>query len=223
MRVERDGSIGWHYTTIGLAARDVGGLCRMVVEHQGGIVALVSDASLEADLRMIRITATGDLVHGAAGIDVAVQVGFDLANRNAWVAIASDGEGGLFVALLGDGGPFDGRATHLDADGDPIFGPVGIGAFTANSDVTEFYQVFPDGDGGIWVVQSGNAVGRVQHLDALGRPLFGERVGMCLSGGTRRDYFVYSHEDPDAGMSLDDASMSVDPDAGMDASPQDGG
>jgi len=223
VRVERDGSIGWHYTTIGLAARDVGGLCRMVVEHQGGIVALVSDASLEADLRMIRITATGDLVHGAAGIDVAVQVGFDLANRNAWVAIASDGEGGLFVALLGDGGPFDGRATHLDADGDPIFGPVVIGAFTANSDVTEFYQVFPDGDGGIWVVQSGNAVGRVQHLDALGRPLFGERVGMCLSGGTRRDYFVYSHEDPDAGMSLDDASMSVDPDAGMDASPQDGG
>jgi len=223
VRVERDGSIGWHYTSIGLAARDVGGLCRMVVEHEGGIVALVSDASLEADLRMIQITATGDLVHGAAGIDVAAQVGFELSNRNAWVAVASDGAGGLFVALLGNGAR-GGQASHIDATGEAVFAGVMLGSFTPNT----FYQALSDGSGGWWIVQAGDARGTVQHLDALGRPLFGERVGMCLSGGTRRDYFVYSYDDgdagvPDASITLDDASMSVAPDAGMDASPEDGG
>jgi len=225
VRVERDGSIGWHHTSIGLAARDVDGLCRMMVEHEGGIIALVSDASFEADLRLIRITAAGELVHGAEGIDVAGQVGFDLENRNAWVAVASDGEGGLFVALVGDGAAPFGRGSHISADGRALFGPVEVGSLQSSTDFVELYQAFAVGLGGMWIVQLGS-LGLVQHVDATGRPLFALHIGVCSGGGERREYYVLPRDAADAGldaMSLDDASMSVDPDAGIDASPEDGG
>jgi hypothetical protein len=67
VRVERDGSIGFHHTTLALAARDYQGLDRMVAEHDGGIVALVSDRSLPADLSFFAVRRDGSLVHGPRG------------------------------------------------------------------------------------------------------------------------------------------------------------
>ena len=219
VRVERDGSIGWHYTTFARATR--GSFDRRLTEYAGGIVALLSDASLPADLSLFAVTADGTLVHGPRGLPIADRVGFTPEVRDAWVAVDGDGAGGLFIALMGDESPIEGAATHLSADGSVIFGPAAPGFFRSGME-TELFQVLADGEGGVWMVGSGSTVGLIQHVDALGRPLYHEHWASCRRDSLLRyrwEHSIIDYSEGDAGLedagTMSDAPAVVEPfDAG---------
>lgn len=215
VRVERDGSIGWHYTTFARATR--GSFDRRLTEYAGGIVALLSDASLPADLSLFAVTADGTLVHGPRGLPIADRVGFTPEVRDAWVAVDGDGAGGLFIALMGDESPIEGAATHLSADGSVIFGPAAPGFFRSGME-TELFQVLADGAGGMWMVASGSTVGLIQHVDALGRPLYQEHWASCRRGSLLRyrwEHSIIDYSEGDAGIA--DAGTMFDAPESFDA------
>lgn len=221
VRVERDGTIAWRHTTFAIAVRDVYALDRMLVEHDGGIVALVSDASLPADLSMLAIARDGSMPLGPNGIPIAESVGFTEAYRDAWIAIDGDGAGGLFVALMGDDGPIRSAVTHLDADGAVLYGPV-IAGFFPNESETELYQAIADTVGGVWLVQSGSTTGLIQHLDALGRPTYGEWVANCRGElPVRWVHSIHDYGDADAGPPADAGPDDASPDAPVPDAPSD--
>jgi hypothetical protein len=106
--------------------------------------------------------------------------------------------------------PIEGAATHLSADGSVIFGPAARGFFRSGME-TELFQVLADGEGGMWMVGSGSTVGLIQHVDALGRPLYHEHWASCRRDSLLRyrwEHSIIDYSEGDAG--LEDAGTMFD-------------
>jgi hypothetical protein len=223
VRVERDGSIGWRYTTMGYGPRGGDELSRSVAEMDGGIVGLVTDGSLAADLRLYLVTADGRRPLGPDGRQIAALVGYGEEHRGTYGGVVPDGEGGVFFDIALNDRSFVGR---LDAAGDLVWGPV-------RTFLDPGHQwLLADGVGGFWII-----AGSVQHFDALGRPLYGRRTAICYGGGSRMTTVIFDYTDGgvpdadappldagpddapgplDAPLDFDaDLDAAADPDAGM--------
>lgn len=177
-RVERDGAIAWRVSARPgyLATSGTRGTDTNVVLHRDGVAALLDEPGSQ-NYFLFAVEADGTLRWPTGGPwlesdSSVVRAGFGADDEHFFVL--GDGDSAVVERYDADTGEPDWPSGAW-----PVPGEIGA---SGTGGRTFYWLVLPDGAGGAFAVLAELGRGSVQHIDSLGRPLFGWYRDHCESG-----------------------------------------